>query len=164
MFLRHLAHRAAIDFAVRDLRHVHIKNTWTLEPPRGAGVCLFIVSLLVLGTGVALMRVGVQSQSATGRATDHWMHVICPLLAIWLYWLHRRRAADQVDGSELCGSVAACIAIVLMHRADPRLWNGRAKEARNISSVLGASTGNFIPADTLMMDNFASNVSGQFQG
>ena len=54
------------------------------------GYALFFVSLLVLGTGLALMRIGnFNLKSPTGRATVYWMHVIAPLMAVWLYWLHR---------------------------------------------------------------------------
>jgi tetratricopeptide (TPR) repeat protein len=176
MFLGHLFLGLLLILPFVTFGIIHIKNTWTRKNRRAVriGYALFIVSLTVLGTGVALMRVGgFNLKSPTGRMTVYWMHVITPLLAVWLYWLHRL-AGPPIKwrmGLSYMGAVAAaCVAMVLMHRTDPRLWNvAGPKEGEKyfFPSLARTSTGNFIPADTLMMDNYClkchqDNFNGWF--
>ncbi|HEV8291867.1 MAG TPA: multiheme c-type cytochrome, partial [Tepidisphaeraceae bacterium] len=176
MFLGHLVLGLLLILPFVTFGIIHIKNTWTRKNRRAVriGYALFIVSLIVLGSGVALMRVGgFNLKSPTGRVTVYWMHVITPLLAVWLYWLHRL-AGPPIKwrmGLSYAGAVAvACIAMVLMHRTDPRLWNvAGPKEGEKyfFPSLARTSTGNFIPADTLMMDNYClkchqDNFNGWF--
>jgi hypothetical protein len=65
----------------------HIRNTWNRKNWRAirAGWAVFISGLIVLLTGffIPLLR-----ESSTRQVT-YWLHVILPLGALWMYWLHR---------------------------------------------------------------------------
>src|SRR5437667_1706780 len=72
---------------------LHIKNAHN-RPNRRAvrvGYLLFTVSLVLLFTGVALIRIrGVfDLKDPALRSGAYWAHVITPFLAVWLYILHR---------------------------------------------------------------------------
>ena len=76
---------------------VHIKNAHD-RPNRRAvhvGYLLFATSLVVLITGVAVDargRLSIQErrpEDPHARSIAYWAHVITPLLAVWLYVLHR---------------------------------------------------------------------------
>src|SRR5436853_2107388 len=73
----------------------HIKNSYN-RPNRRAvsvGYALFAVSLILLFSGVALMRVeGFEIKNPNLRSLSYWAHVITPLFAAWLYVLHRLAA------------------------------------------------------------------------
>ena len=74
---------------------VHIANTWN-RPNRKAvyvGYALFAISLVVLISGVVLVRFDglewIQVKSERSRSVAYWAHIITPLLCVWLYLLHR---------------------------------------------------------------------------
>ena len=70
----------------------HIKNSYNRTNRRAVrvGYALFVVSLILLFSGVALMRVkGFEIKNQNIRSVSYWAHVITPLLAVWLYILHR---------------------------------------------------------------------------
>src|SRR6185436_1397044 len=71
---------------------IHIKNSRN-RPNRRAvqvGYALFAISLILLITGIALMRFDFFSIKDPGaRRLLYWTHVTTPLAAIWLYVLHR---------------------------------------------------------------------------
>ena len=54
------------------------------------GYALFAISIVLLVTGVLLMRVGgFDLRHTLTRQAVYWLHVVSPLAAVWLYWLHR---------------------------------------------------------------------------
>ncbi|MGB1520577.1 MAG: multiheme c-type cytochrome, partial [Limisphaerales bacterium] len=125
------------------------------------GYALLIISLLLLISGFALMRVeGFEIRDPNARTWLYWTHVITPLLAVWLYVLHRL-AGPKIKwkmGVGWAGSVAAVVLIMVgLHHQDPRAWNVEGpKEGEKYfePSLARTATGNFIPADTLMMDAY----------
>ncbi|MEC8720601.1 MAG: hypothetical protein VXX94_11250, partial [Verrucomicrobiota bacterium] len=76
------------------------------------GYALLIISLLLLISGFALMRVeGFEIRDPNARTWLYWTHVITPLLAVWLYVLHRL-AGPKLKwkmGVGWAGSVAAIV-------------------------------------------------------
>ena len=91
------------------------------------GYALLIISLLLLISGFALMRVeGFEIRDPNARTWLYWTHVITPLLAVWLYVLHRL-AGPKIKwkmGVGWAGSVAAVVLIMVgLHHQDPRAWN-----------------------------------------
>jgi tetratricopeptide (TPR) repeat protein len=141
----------------------HIKNSYN-RPNRRAvrvGYGLFVVSLVLLFSGVALMRVeGFEIKNPTIRSVSYWAHVITPLLAVWLYILHRL-AGPKIKwkvGLAWTGAVAALVvAMVFLHAQDPRQWNvAGPKEGTKYfePSFARTASGNFIPARTMMMDDY----------
>ena len=54
------------------------------------GYVLFGASLIVLISGLLLMRIGgFDLKQPQTRTVVYWLHVVAPLAAAWLYWLHR---------------------------------------------------------------------------
>jgi hypothetical protein len=142
---------------------LHMRNSWRRKNYRAVrvGYVLFGVSLAVLVTGILLVRVGgIDLKNPLVRGTVYWLHILLPLGAGWLYWLHRL-AGPPIKwrvGLGYAGAVGATvIAMVLLHSQDPRKWNvAGPKEGEQYfrPSLSRTSTGNFIPADTLMMDDY----------
>ncbi len=145
---------------------VHILNTAN-RPNRKAvwvGYVLFAASLAVLGTGFVLMRVEglewLEVRNATGRSAAYWIHLLAPLACIWLYILHRLAGPCirwKVGIGWAAGMAALVLAMVALHRHDPRIWNAKApKEGEKYfhPSSTRTATGNFIPPDRLMNNEY----------
>ncbi len=126
-----------------------------------AGYALFVTALVLLGTGFVLMRVGdtLVLKDQAVRGVVYWLHVITPLVAVWLFVLHRlagRRIKWKI-GLTWAG-VAGVFAVVMMtlHAQDPRQWNvaGNAKGDKYFFPSLSRTvSGDFIPERVL--DNTA---------
>jgi tetratricopeptide (TPR) repeat protein len=163
MFLAHLLLGLVLVLPVIVFGVFHIKNAHH-RPNRRAvrvGYLLFGVSLVLLVSGVALMRVGDFKLTHPGlRSLTYWAHVITPLLAVWLYVLHRLAGPRIKWRVGLAWAVVVAVAgglMVLFHAQDPRKWNqvGPAEGTNYFHPSLARTTsGNFIPARTLMMDDY----------
>lgn len=163
MFLAHVVLGLLLVVPVLVFGVLHMKNAHA-RPNRRAvrtGYALFALSLVVLGSGVALLRVGnFKLQDPVLRAVVYWAHVLTPFLAIWLYVLHRLagpRPRWRV-GLAWTGAVAVAVAaMAMLHAQDPRQWNkaGPAEGTNDFHpSLARTATGRFIPARTLMMDEY----------
>ena len=125
------------------------------------GYILFTASLVILLTGVLLMRIGGFDLKQPGvRRVVYWLHVIVPIVAAWLYWLHRL-AGPRIKwklGLGYAGAVAvAVVAMVGLHSSDPRNWNAVGPESGVEyfePSLARTTSGNFIPAQSLMNDGY----------
>lgn len=125
------------------------------------GYVLFAVSLLLLITGVLLIRVsGLDLKQPVVRTTVYWLHVISPLAAAWLYWLHRLAGPRIKWGMGATYGVVVAVlvlAMVYLHSQDPREWNvvGPEEGTRYFEpSLARTASGNFIPRESLMMDDY----------
>jgi tetratricopeptide (TPR) repeat protein len=92
MFLLHLALGLVliVPFVVFGILHlrraVHSPNRYAVR----AGAALFASACLVLLSGVLLTRFGFfEVNDPTLREAAYWLHVVAPLLAVWLFILHR---------------------------------------------------------------------------
>jgi len=163
MFLGHLVLGLLIVLPVILFGIFHIKNAWNRPNKRAAsvGYALFSISLILLFSGLALMRVeGFEIKNPDMRNIMYWAHVISPLLAVWLYILHRL-AGPKIKwktGVSWAASVGVVVVVlVALHTQDPRNWNvvGPKEGAKYFEpSLARTASGNFIPADTLMMDKY----------
>ncbi|MCL4194114.1 MAG: hypothetical protein KJZ87_20420, partial [Thermoguttaceae bacterium] len=90
------------------------------------GYVLFIVSIVVLLTGVLLTRAGgFDLKQPQVRGVVYWLHVIAPLVAAWLYWLHRLagpRIKWRIGLSYAAVVGVAVLAMAYFHSEDPRNW------------------------------------------
>jgi hypothetical protein len=164
MFLIHLILGLLLLLPVVIFGIIHLKNSYNRPNKRAVrvGYTLFIVSLILLITGVALMRVeGFSIKNPNARSLLYWGHVITPILAIWLYILHRLAGPKikwRVGGSWAAIAGAIVVGMVLLHSQDPRKWGNVAgpKEGEKYfhPSLAKTATGKFIPAETLMMDDY----------
>jgi tetratricopeptide (TPR) repeat protein len=142
---------------------IHMRNSWNRKNRRAVrvGYALFAVSIVVLITGLLLVRVlNFDLRHPTARAIVYWLHVLLPLAAGWLYWLHRL-AGPPIKWRVGLGYVgivgAAVLAMILLHSQDPRKWNVAGPQEGEVyfqPSLARTATGNFIPAKTLMMDDY----------
>src|SRR5882672_3783629 len=162
MFLAHLllGLLLVLPFVIFGL--AHIKNACN-RPNRRAvrvGYLLFFISLVLLFTGVALMRFDFFSiKNPVLRKPLYWAHVITPVLAVWLYVIHRL-AGPRIKwaiGLRFGGAVAALVlATVVLHSTHPQKNQVGSKEGEQYFHPSSARTasGNFIPARTMMMDDY----------
>ena len=141
---------------------IHMKNAHD-RPNRRAvrvGYLLFFISLALLFTGVALMRFDFFSiKNPVLRRPIYWAHVITPILAVWLYIIHRM-AGPRIKwaiGLRWGGAMAALVlATVVLHSTHPQKNQVGSKEGEKYfhPSKVRTASGNFIPASTLMMDDY----------
>jgi tetratricopeptide (TPR) repeat protein len=163
MFLLHLALGLLLLLPFLAFGIIHLVTARKRRNRRAVrvGYALFTVSIILLVTGLALMRIGSfdLKQPAT-RTIVYWLHALAPLAAGWLYWLHRL-AGPRIKwryGLYYAGSVGAVVAgMVGLHSQEPRKWNQVGpKEGTEyfFPSLARTATGNFIPEKTLMMDKY----------
>ncbi len=163
MFLAHLVLGLLLVLPLILFGCVHIVNARNRKNRRAIriGYILFATSIAVLVTGVLLMRVGgFDLKQPQARRTVYWLHVILPLVAAWMYWLHRLvgpKIKWQI-GLIYTGVVGASVlAMTLLHTQDPRQWfaTGPESGAKYFQPSLARTTsGNFIPAEQLMNDAY----------
>lgn len=163
MFLGHLALGLLliIPFIIFGTLHLLAARNRRNRRAVRIGYVLFASSIVVLVTGVLLMRVGgFDLRQPLARSTVYWLHVICPLVVAWLYWLHRL-AGPRIKwrvGISYAGFVAVVVAaMVLFHSQDPRNWYAVGPETGTKyfePSLARTVSGNFIPAASLMNDEY----------
>jgi tetratricopeptide (TPR) repeat protein len=163
MFLLHLALGALIVVPVVVFGLIHIRNARHRPNRRAvtAGYALFATALLLLATGVVLTRVEgfVVIKDPATRSLAYWLHVLSPLVAAWLFVLHRlagRRIRWQVGARWALAAVAFAAVLAVFQAQDPRSWNVTGPESGEryfFPSLARTATGEFIPAEVL--DNTA---------
>lgn len=163
MFLGHLILGLVLVVPVVLFGAGHIRNAYD-RPNRRAvrvGYALFGVSLALLFSGIALMRVeGFEIRNPNTRSGFYWIHVLTPLFVVWLYILHRLagpRIKWRVGLSWSAAVAVVVLGMVAFHAQDPRQWNviGPKEGTQYFEpSLARTASGNFIPADTLMMDKY----------
>lgn len=167
MFLAHLVLGLVLVLPFVVFGFIHMANAWN-RPNRRAvrvGYALFTMGLAVLISGIALTRVDLFGFKNVGlkdpqwRNVVYWAHVITPLLALWLYLLHRLAGPRIQWRSGLNWAAAVGVVVVgmvLFHSKHPRKYEVGSVEGRKYFDPSSARTasGNFIPAGTLMMDDY----------
>ena len=163
MFLAHLVLGILLVFPFLAFAFAHLKLAYNRRNRRAVkvGYALLWISLILLLSGFALMRVeGFEVRNPNTRLILYWAHVITPLLAVWLYVLHRLagpRIRWQIGAGWALAVGAVVVAMVGFHQQDPRKWNvtgPKDGEKYFEPSLARTTTGNFIPAKTLMMDEY----------
>lgn len=163
MFLGHLALGLLLIVPFIVFALIHMANTRHRRNRRAVkvGYALFVASVVLLVTGLLLFRVGgLELRHPTGRSLVYWMHVISPLIAIWLYMVHRL-AGPKIRwkyGLAYSGAVVVTVGLMAtMHSQDPRKWNVVGPEEGESyfrPSLARTASGNFISAKTMMMDDY----------
>lgn len=167
MFGTHLLLGLLIILPIVIFGVIHIKNAYN-RPNRRAvkvGYLLFAASLVVLITGLLLMRVDIFQFKNLGlkdprlRSVAYWAHVITPILAVWLYLLHRLagpRIKWQIGLRWAAAVAVAVLGMVILHSAHPKKNQAGSVEGKKyfLPSMARTASGKFIPARTLMMDNY----------
>jgi tetratricopeptide (TPR) repeat protein len=167
MFGAHLALGLMLVLPVIIFGALHIKNAHN-RPNRRAvrvGYLLFATSLVLMITGLLLTRIDIFQFKNLGlkdphlRSLAYWAHVITPILAVWLYILHRLagpRIKWQMGLRWAAAMGVAVIGMVLLHSAHPRKNQIGSMEGKKyfLPSMARTASGKFIPARTLMMDSY----------
>lgn len=163
MFLAHLVLGLILVVPVIIFGTVHLIKARNRRNRRAVriGYILFAVAILVLVTGILLMRIGgFDLKQPMARGTVYWLHVILPLLAIWLYWLHRL-AGPRIKwriGLSYAVFVGLVVgAMVWGQSLDPRQWYAQGPESGAQyfqPSLARTADGSFIPARSLMNDEY----------
>jgi tetratricopeptide (TPR) repeat protein len=142
----------------------HLATSWK-RPNKAAiryGVALLICSLIVLASGVVLLRgFGIyEVRDPRARSLSYWLHLLTPLVAIGLYVKHRL-AGPRIRWvwARRLGAVVGVfvVAMGLLHSQEPRRYGvkGPSEGAKYFfPSEVVTATGNFIPAKTMMMDSY----------
>jgi tetratricopeptide (TPR) repeat protein len=167
MFGSHLGLGLLLILPVLVFGLVHIKNS-AGRPNRRAvkvGYLLFAITLIVLISGLALTRADVFQFKNLGlkdprlRSMAYWAHVVTPLLTVWLYVLHRLagpRIRWQVGLRWVAAIGVIVTGMVFLHSMHPRKNQVGSAEGKKYfqPSLARTASGNFIPARTLMMDDY----------
>ena len=163
MYLVHLTLGLLIIVPVITFGTLHLRNAWRRPNRRAirAGVALFTTAIVLLVSGVVLTRLGVfEIRDPAVRSASYWLHVISPLVVAWLFVLHRL-AGKRINWrlGIRWATFAATFAVVMLfvQAQDPRRWNEKGPvsgEQYYFPSLARTATGNFIPAQTLMMDAY----------
>jgi Flp pilus assembly protein TadD len=166
-FIVHLVLGLLITVPVIVFGLFHTLNTYD-RPNRRAvmvGYALLLVALVVLATGFLLMRLDVRGvrleiRNPAVRDVSYWAHVIGPVAVIWLYVLHRlagRRIKWKIGMAWAGVSAVVALGMAALHSQDPKTWGTigpKEGEKYFYPSLARTATGDFIPADTLMMDKY----------
>jgi hypothetical protein len=127
------------------------------------GIILFIVGILTCVTGLALIQLAGLPQLPTntwGRNLMLALHYITPIAAVVLYVLHRRAGPDikWQWGYAWGGTVGVAVAaMVALHLLKPHTWYQKGSpegEKYFLPSAAMTDGGNFLSAQTLMMDSY----------
>lgn len=96
MFLVHLLLGLLLVVPLIVFAALHMRNAWR-RPNRYAfrvGISLFVSALLLLLSGILLTRFGFFEVNHPGvRSAAYWVHLLSPLVVIWLFVLHRLAGA-----------------------------------------------------------------------
>ena len=164
MFLVHLVLGVLMILPFLVFGFVHIRNSRNRKNRIAVrvGYGLFATGVLLILSGVILTRVEglIEVRDPLIRNVAYWAHVLSPVFVIWLFILHRL-AGPKIQwrrGLSLA-AVAGVFAVVMIvwQYQDPRKWNeeGPGSGAKYfLPSLAKTATGNFIPADKLMMDAY----------
>ncbi len=164
MFLLHLVLGLLIILPVVVFGIAHIRNAYNRPNRRAvrAGLALFTTSLVLLASGVVLMRLEgvIVVKDPAVRGAAYWIHVLSPLAVVWLFILHRlagKRIKWRVGLSWAVVAGVFAIGMTWLHAKDPRPWNRvgpKSGEKYFFPSLARTSTGDFIPAETLLNDYY----------
>lgn len=164
MFMLHLALGLLLIVPFLVFGTVHMLASWNRRNRRAVriGYFLFGVGIVVLVSGILLVRIEglFDLKQPAARSLVYWCHVIAPLAAIWLYWLHRLAGPRIKWRVGLAYGAAVAVIVLLMvfvQAQDPRQWYavGPKEGAQYFEpSLARTGTGQFIPAKTMMMDDY----------
>ena len=159
MFLVHLILGGLIVVPVVVFGIVHMRNSYQRANRRAVkvGYALFATALALLGSGLFLTRIEglFVVQNPTARSVAYWLHVLAPLVAGWLFVLHRlagRKIRWKVGLRWAVVAVVFAGGLLILQAQDPRSWNTAGPESGEqyfFPSLARTSTGDFIPERVL---------------
>ena len=157
MFLLHLALGLLITLPLIVFAVAHMRRAWR-RPNRyavRAGMGLFFTALVLLLSGILLTRFSFfEINDPQVRRIGYWLHVISPLVVVWLFVLHRLAGPPIHWKSGVRWSlVTISFAAVMVVLQATILSDSRAGKTMAFPPSLAIIEGSdSIPADHLMTD------------
>ena len=159
MFLVHLVLGVLLLLPVIVFGILHIRKAHD-RPNRRAvkvGYALFATALILLASGVVLTRLEglIVVKDPAVRSLAYWAHVISPLVAGWLFVLHRlagKRIRWEIGRRWATVALIFGAVMVIWQAQDPRSWNVAGPESGEqyfFPSLARTATGEFIPERVL---------------
>ena len=151
-------------FVVFGVAHPLAARTHPNRRAARIGYLLAALSVVVLVTGLALMRVGgLELRQPATRTAAYWLHVIVPFATAWAFLLHRRRGRPLRARAAWGWALATAAAALVTAVADAQL--SRAVDLAKAPATFGPSlsrtaTGRPIPAGALMDDTYCAACHG----
>lgn len=147
----------------------HMRNTYNRMNRRAVrvGYALFATSLLILISGLALLRIGpLEKMAPSTRTITYWLHVITPIAAVWLYTIHRLvgpKLKWQIGIKYGLGVAVVTALLAGLHGLDPRTAKAAPEDgdAYFEPSLARTATGTFIPAKTLQNDAYCKECHAE---
>ncbi len=164
MFLLHLAVGGLFVAPVIWFGLAHMRNARN-RPNRRAvkvGYALFGTALVLLLSGIVLTRIEgvITVNDPAVRGVAYWLHVLAPLVAAWLFVLHRL-AGKRINwriGARVAAAAVVLVGVALVLQfQDPRAWNVEGPESGEqyfFPSLARTASGGFIPERALMNDAY----------
>jgi tetratricopeptide (TPR) repeat protein len=163
MFLGHVALGLLLIVPVVVFGFAHMMRAKDRRNRRAVkiGYALLVVALAILISGVLLTRIGsLNIVNPSVRSVVYWAHLLTPLLAIWLYWLHRL-VGPRIKwhiGRRVAVAIGCFVAaMVAFQGSDPRISEDIAPidgDQYFQPSLSKTATGKFIAQDVLMNDDY----------
>lgn len=164
MFLVHLVLGLGIAIPILVFLFLHMRNTWSRSNRQAvyAGLGLGAAMLVLLVTGLLLIRFDAFAlRDPSVRSVVYWAHIVVPFAIVWLFVLHRLAGPKiQWRTGAVTAGIGAIFALglVIFQAQDP-LALSRPSEIGTTDfspSLIKTASGNTIPAETLMMDQYCS--------
>ena len=125
------------------------------------GYALLVIALVILASGLLLTRIGsFNIVNPAARNVVYWAHLLAPLIAVWLYWLHRLvgpRIKWHIGRRVALATGVFVVVMVSFQASDPRISEGIAPTEGDRyfqPSLASTSTGKFIAQEVMMNDEY----------
>ena len=153
----------AVPFLLLAVAHARRALSRPNRPAKRLGLMAFSAGIVIIVTGLFLMRTEVGPYALSARAllpreALWWIHLIAPLVLVWAYVLHRLagpRIRWRMGGAVAVLALGLGASGVFLHSS----LSGKAQEVAPMRgdayfepSLARTDTGNFIPASSLMQN------------
>ena len=174
MFLLHLAVGGLFVAPVIWFGLAHMRNARN-RPNRRAvkvGYALFGTALVLLFSGIVLTRIEgvITVNDPAVRGVAYWLHVLAPLVAAWLFVLHRlagKRINWRIGARVAVAAVVLVGVALVLQFQDPRAWNVEGPESGEqyfFPALARTASGGFIPERALMNDAYCVDCHADIHG
>ena len=174
MFLLHLAVGGLFVVPVIWFGLAHMRNTRN-RPNRRAvrvGYALFATAVVLLFSGIVLTRIEgvITVNDPAVRGVAYWLHVLAPLVAAWLFVLHRlagRRINWRIGARVAVAAVVLVGVALVLQFQDPRAWNVEGPDSGEeyfFPSLARTASGGFIPERALNNDAYCADCHADIHG
>ena len=174
MFLLHLAVGGLFVAPMIWFGLAHMRNARN-RPNRRAvkvGYALFGTALVLLLSGIVLTRIEgvITVNDPAVRGVAYWLHVLAPLVAAWLFVLHRlagKRINWRIGARVAVAAVVLVGVALVLQFQDPRAWNVEGPESGEqyfFPALARTASGGFIPERALMNDAYCVDCHADIHG